>query len=100
MLENRGKADNIEGEMAQKLARKRGDGIADFILLKSQYAKTREEVHHIDARLKNMEDLFHKQSIIHSSNEIVTTASLQNYLDALSSHVEKQFNERVKEHNE
>jgi hypothetical protein len=66
--------------------------------LKQQYAKTRDIVGNLETRIKSLEELFHKQSIIQSSNEIVTTASLQNYLDALTSHIEKQFQEKVREH--
>ena len=55
---------------------RRGDGLTDFLLLKSQFGRCREEVTIMERRVKSLEELFHKQSIIQSSNEIVTTASL------------------------
>lgn len=52
----------------------------------------------MERRLKVMEELFHKQSIIQSSNEIVTTAALQNYLDAMTSQIEITFADKIAEH--
>lgn len=51
-------------------------------------------------RLRILEEMYHKQSIIQSANEIVTTASLQNYLDALTGHIQRQFDEKVRTHTE
>ena len=79
---------------------RRGDGIADFIMVKTAFYKCRDDVTDVEKRVKSLEELFHKQSIIQSSNEIVTTASLQNYLDALTMHIERQFQEKVTAHNE
>ena len=81
--------------MDLKKGLRRGDGIADFMLLKVSYAETKEVVDDVDRRLKNLEDIVHKQAILSASNEIVTTASLQNYLDALTSHIQRQFEEKV-----
>lgn len=39
--------------------------------------------------------MFHKQSILTHSSEIVTNAQLQNYLDAMTAHVERQFADKV-----
>jgi len=68
---------------------RRGDGIADFMHLKVSYAETKEVVEDVDRRLKCLEEIVHKQVLLSASNEIVTTASLQNYLDALTSHIQR-----------
>jgi len=68
--------------------------------VKTAFYKCREEVTEQEIRIKSLEELFHKQTIIQSSNEIVTTASLNNYLDALTKHIERTFQERVAASNE
>lgn len=42
-----------------------------------------------------MESDFLKNSILHNKNEFVTSFQLQNYLDTLSSHVEKQLSQKI-----
>jgi len=42
--------------------------------------------------------MFQKQSIIQSSNEIVTSISLQSYLEEFNKHIERQFQEKLAQH--
>jgi hypothetical protein len=99
------KSSMTDKEAARKLeeAKKnltRGNGIADFIQVKNEYGRTKVEVEDLERRVKSLEEMFHKQSIIQSSNEIVTSVSLQSYLEELNKHIERQFQEKLALHTE
>ena len=76
----------------------RGNGIADFIQVKNEYGRTKVEVEDHERRIKQLEEMFQKQSIIQSSNEIVTSISLQSYLEEFNKHIERQFQEKLAQH--
>eukprot|EP00347_Sterkiella_histriomuscorum_P015086 403358369 len=78
---------------------RRGDGLADFLELKSMFKRIQADQESSEKRLRSLEDYFHKQSILTNSNEIVTNQSLQNYLDTLTSHLNAQFQQKLNDQN-
>ncbi|CDW80056.1 UNKNOWN [Stylonychia lemnae] len=75
----------------QKYILRRGDGLSDFLTVKSHFYKL---------KTAQLEDSFYKQNVLMRGNELITTASLQNYLDTMQLHLDAQMDMRILKINE